>query len=99
MAYIQAKRACAFESKRERYKTFLTDTAKKGLKKLDPVVKKRIYKKLKLYEKNPLRYAEKLSDSAIGEYRYRIGSYRVILSIEKEKIFILRIGHRSEIYK
>ncbi|MGA1822410.1 MAG: type II toxin-antitoxin system RelE family toxin [Thermoplasmatota archaeon] len=34
-----------------------------------------------------------------GLYKYRIGSYRVIFSKMGDSILILRIGHRSKVYK
>ncbi|WP_313350727.1 type II toxin-antitoxin system RelE/ParE family toxin, partial [Exiguobacterium sp.] len=36
-----------------------------------------------------------------GEWRYRIGDYRLIADIQDEKvvILILKIGHRRDIYK
>ena len=36
-----------------------------------------------------------------GQWRYRIGDYRVIVNIQDEKLIILalEIGHRREIYK
>ena len=36
-----------------------------------------------------------------GQWRYRIGDYRVIVNIQDERLIILslEIGHRREIYK
>ena len=34
-----------------------------------------------------------------GCYRYRFGDYRVIYTILKQEIIVLRIGHRKEIYR
>lgn len=34
-----------------------------------------------------------------GCFRYRFGDYRVIYTIVKNEILILRIGHRREIYR
>jgi mRNA interferase RelE/StbE len=46
-----------------------------------------------------LRFAEKISDPILGEYRFRIGDYRVIFDIEENEIVVLKVGHRREIYK
>ncbi|MBN1762165.1 MAG: type II toxin-antitoxin system RelE/ParE family toxin [Methanomicrobia archaeon] len=59
----------------------------------------RITLKLKEYAEEPLTYARKLIHTKIGTYRFRIGDYRVIFDIEDEYLVILRIGHRSSIYK
>jgi mRNA interferase RelE/StbE len=34
-----------------------------------------------------------------GCYRYRFGDYRVIYTILKQEVLILRIGRRKEIYR
>ena len=43
--------------------------------------------------------ASKLIDETLGQYRYRIGDYRVIFDIHGQNIVILRVGHRREIYR
>lgn len=73
--------------------------ALRDLKRLDYSVQKRLKVKLELLSTNPLYYSEKLKDSSIGSYRFRVGTYRVIFDLEKENINILRIGHRREIYR
>ena len=42
-----------------------------------------------------------LTANRSGQWRYRIGDYRLICLIEDDKLIILAlsIGHRSEIYK
>lgn len=82
-----------------RFELLYTKTAARDIKKLDPVSKKKIKKKLKLYSQKPLSYANKLIKSSLGSYRWRIGSYRVIFDIRENKIIILRVGHRKEIYR
>jgi len=71
------------------------------LKKLDKKIQKRIIKKLKFFasQKNPLQFAEPLRDRRFGQFRFRIGDYRVIFDVEKEKIIILKVGHRKDIYR
>ena len=50
---------------------------------------------------NPRLLGKPLSANRIGQWRYRIGDYRVIAKIEDDKLIILviAIGHRREIYK
>jgi len=81
------------------YKLIFSKDALKSVRKLDTITKKRLGKKLKEYTKDPLRYAKKLTDSKIGSYRWRIGSYRIIFDLERKNIEVLQIGHRREIYK
>jgi len=76
-----------------------TQKAVDDINKLDSVVKKRLGKKLEKFKENPLQYAKKLIDPKLGQYRFRIGNYRIIFDLEGDDIIILRVGHRSEIYK
>jgi mRNA interferase RelE/StbE len=76
-------------------------SAARALDKLPPSIRVRILKKLAFYSKqrNPLHFAERLKDPSVGSWRFRIGDYRVIFDTENNKIVILKIGHRKEIYR
>lgn len=82
-----------------KYRLVYTRRAERDIKKLDLNTKKRIGKALLRYSEEPLKYAEKLSDPILGEYRFRVGDYRVIFDLEGNEIVVLRVGHRREIYK
>ena len=82
-----------------KYRLVYTRRAERDIRKLEPNIKDRIGNALLRYSEEPLRFAEKLSDPILGEYRFRIGDYRVIFDIEGNEIIVLRVGHRREIYK
>ena len=67
-----------------KYQVLITQKAEKDLKKLDKVVLKRIYRKLQQFQQNPSKYSKKLFSSKIGNFRFRIGSYRVIFNIKNQ---------------
>lgn len=50
---------------------------------------------------NPRIYGKALSANMSGYWRYRIGDYRLICSIQDDKCLVLAlaIGHRREVYK
>jgi len=81
------------------YQIFFTDKALKQLKKLQKNDQERIIKSLERIRIRPESYITKLIDDP--GYRLRVGEYRVILDIEKEKliILVLMVGHRKNIYK
>lgn len=83
----------------ENYKLLYTKTAAKDIQKLDRVVKKRLKKKLEEYSQDPVSHAKRPTNTLIGTYRFRIGNYRVVFDIEGNTMVILRVGHRSEIYR
>ncbi|MBI1871781.1 MAG: type II toxin-antitoxin system RelE/ParE family toxin [Chlamydiae bacterium] len=74
--------------------------AEKELLKLSPDTQVRIIKKIEscLKKPDPLKDAKKLSGTR-RSYRFAFGDYRVIFDWEDDKIFILRVGHRREIYR
>jgi mRNA interferase RelE/StbE len=81
------------------YEILFTDTSLKQFKKLEKEVQERIIKALERIRIRPEIHVKKL----VGDpgYRLRVGDYRVILDIEKDKLIILviKIGHRKHIYK
>ena len=80
------------------YQIFFTDKAKKQLEKLEKVDQERIIKSLQRIRIRPEAHITKLVGDP--EYKLRVGDYRVILDIEKEKlvVLVLTIGHRKNIY-
>ena len=86
-----------------KYKVVFTDRAKKQLKKLDKYISSLI---IGWIEKNlegcsnPRQHGKGLLGDKVGQWRYRIGDYRLICEIQDEEIVILvlEIGHRREIY-
>ena len=80
----------------------LSQIAQKFINNLDSHIKERIENTLKRLEKNPVPSNVKFIGRESGEkiFRYRIGDYRVLYSIDKNKkiILIMKIDKRSRIY-
>jgi mRNA interferase RelE/StbE len=75
--------------------------AVRDLQKLSNEMVARIIKKMDYFVASgrPLEFAEPLSNFSIGDYRFRVGDYRIIFDVEDETIVVLAVGHRREIYK
>jgi len=72
----------------------------KDIPSLDTVAKGRI--RLAIEEKlavNPLFYGSPLHGILKRLWKFRVGDWRVVYSIEKKDIKIWAIAHRKEIYK
>lgn len=82
-----------------KYELVYTHKALRDIEKFDSNIKRRIGNALFRYKDDPFKYAEKMADSKLGTYRFRIGDYRVIFDIEENDLVVLRVGHRKEIYK
>lgn len=80
---------------------FFSQSAFRQFKKLDVNTQKRIDEKLRFYlsSPDPLQFAESTKDDKFGDWKFRIGDYRVIFDVKDNKIFILKIGHRRDICK
>lgn len=87
-----------------KYSVEYTPQAVKTLRKLDQQTRRLI---LSWIEKNlvdcddPRQHGKGLTANHSGQWRYRVGDYRLIAEIQDAKVIILivRIGHRSEIYE
>lgn len=77
--------------------------SQKDLAHLDRAVAQRILKKMKWFfeQADPLKFATRLQHPSIGDARFRIGDYRVIVGVDAEQqvIVIIAIGHRRDIYR
>jgi mRNA interferase RelE/StbE len=87
-----------------KWKLQLSERANKDLEKLSQTTKERIiqyFEKTLLNQDNPKMKGKALSGHLVGQWCYRIGTYRVLTKIQDEKMIILAIslGHRKEIYK
>jgi mRNA interferase RelE/StbE len=50
-------------------------------------------------QENPLTFAKRLVAVREGQFRFRIGDYRVIFDVAKDSIYVLKIAKRSDVYK
>lgn len=86
------------------YSVEYTPTVLKGLKKLDKQTRAFIIgwiEKNLIGCENPRARGEGLTANRSGQWRYRIGDYRLICEIQDSRLVILALslGHRSEVYK
>ena len=73
------------------------ESALKDIEKLESSITRRIIKKVDELLENPFsRDIKRLKSSS--DYRLRVGDYRVIFSIDKNIIQILKVGHRKNVY-
>lgn len=86
------------------YHVEFTKEARKELKKLDKqtaaMITGWIRKNLEGCD-NPRQHGKGLTANRDGQWRYRVGYYRLLADIQDNKvvILILQVGHRSEIYQ
>ena len=76
----------------------ITETAKEFLKKLQKKDSENILNKIYSIRENPYRFLKRLTGEKL--WRLRIGDYRAIVDVivSMNKIIVIRIGHRKNIY-
>ena len=85
------------------YHVEFTSAAKRQLKKMNRFDASLI---LNWIEKNlegcadPRAHGKGLTANRSGEWRYRVGSYRILALIQDDRLVIevFKVGHRSEVY-
>ena len=86
-----------------RYHVVFSAQAKKALKKLD----RRVYATIVTWIRrnlegcdNPRLHGKDLTANRSGQWRYRIGDYRLIADIQDDIVVILivTVGHRRDVY-
>lgn len=86
------------------YRLRFSARADKQLAKMDPGVRRVIIlwllKNIDGCE-NPRAHGKGLSSNKSGQWRYRVGDYRILCEIKDNELIVLaiEIGHRSTIYK
>lgn len=86
-----------------KYAVEYTPRAVKELKKLDKHTRALIFgwiEKNLVGCENPRQHGKGLTANRSGQWRYRVGDYRLLAEIQEDRIviLILTVGHRSEVY-
>ena len=80
------------------YEIIFSEKAKKQLEKLERNIQERILQSLERIKMRPEAFVTKL----VGDpaYKFRVGDYRILLDIDKEKmhILVIKVGHRKNVY-
>ena len=84
------------------YKVTWHEDAVGDLKRLDRTKAREIVEKVDVHlSKDPLALGKPLKGIFRGLHRYRGGDYRVIYTIDRkdERLMVLTVGHRKDVYK
>lgn len=81
----------------------VSDRAARALKKLDKQVARRVTAELREVAAldDPRSRGKALTGNLAGLWRYRVGDYRVVVSIEDDVLVVLvvDVAHRREVYR
>lgn len=83
------------------YAVRVSPAATRQLRKLDPPTRRRMQAVIELLADNPRPPAATQLVGGRGEWRVRVGDYRIVYEIGDAElvVLVLRLGHRREIYR
>ncbi len=71
----------------------------KDIRRLDPPIRKRIRRAIEAkLTAQPEHFAKPLAYNRSGLWSLRVGPWRVLFAMRDEELWILRIGHRRDVY-
>ncbi len=80
---------------------YLSHVVEHDLSKIDPSIRKRIFRAIEKLAGYPDIFGEPLRHDLKGLYKLRVGDWRVIYEIKHNELVVLivKIGHRREVYE
>jgi mRNA interferase RelE/StbE len=83
------------------YAVRVSPAAARQLRKLDPPARRRMQAAIELLSDNPRPPTATQLVGGLGEWRVRVGDYRIVYEIHEAElvVLVLRLGHRREIYR
>lgn len=85
------------------FRILLSPRADKDLKKLSLDIRRKLDLTFRKLSENPFQISQTkyLKDRKLANFRIRMGDYRILYDVytENNTVYILRIGHRKDIYK
>ncbi len=83
------------------YELIYADSVKQDIKKIDKQYHKKIKAEIEKLRNFPdVSQIKRLRSHPLADFRLRIGNFRVLFDVDEKKknIYILKIGHRKEVY-
>ena len=81
-----------------RYTLVIARRFRQDLRRLDAQIHRRVLEVLERLQEDPSQ-GTRLTNVAIGQWRIRVGDYRIRYDIEGEQVLLYRVRHRREIYR
>ena len=81
-----------------RYRLIISHSFRRDLRRLDAQTHRRVLEALEGLQDNPSQ-GSKLTNVVIGQWRTRVGDYRIRYDIEAEEVLLYRVRHRRDMYR
>jgi mRNA interferase RelE/StbE len=80
------------------YELVISNRFRRDLRRLDVQVHRRVLAALDELQANPYQ-GQQLTEVSIGQWRIRVGDYRIRYDIEGNRVLLYRVRHRKDIYR
>ena len=80
------------------YNLVISNRFRRDLRRLDADTHRRVIEALEELQEDPYR-GRQLTDVRIGQWRIRVGDYRIRYDIEGTRVLLYRVRHRRDIYR
>jgi len=81
-----------------RYTLVIARRVRQDLRRLAAQMHRRVLEVLERLQEDPFQ-GQRLINVTIGQWRIRVGDYRIRYDIEGEQVLLYRVRHRREIYR
>jgi mRNA interferase RelE/StbE len=81
-----------------RFQLVISNRFRRDLRRLDAQTHRRVLAVLDQLQANPSQ-GSRLTNVPIGQWRIRVGDYRIRYDIEGNRILLYRVRHRRDIYR
>ena len=82
-----------------RYRIEVSKSVVKNLKKIPQIHSVRIESSIENLMNDPWPTGCRSVVGSAGEYRLRIGNYRIVYKVDDDCIWILKVAHRKDVYR
>jgi mRNA-degrading endonuclease RelE of RelBE toxin-antitoxin system len=81
-----------------RYELVFSNRFRRDMRNLDAPTHRRILSVLEALQQNPFQ-GSRLTHVRIGQWRLRVGDYRMRYDVEGPRVLLYRVRHRRDIYR
>lgn len=81
------------------YQLIISNRFRRDLRRLDAALQRRVFEALDQLQADPYYHGRQLTNAQIGQWRVRVGDYRIRYDVEGDRVLLYRVRHRREIYR
>ncbi|MDQ3830754.1 MAG: type II toxin-antitoxin system mRNA interferase toxin, RelE/StbE family [Candidatus Tectomicrobia bacterium] len=81
-----------------RFQLVISNRFRRDLRRLDAAIHRRVLEAIEQLQEDPYQGSQ-LTNVRIGQWRMRVGDYRIRYDVEGDRVLLYRVRHRKDIYR